>query len=123
MRLPAPRSVILGVACVCLSLATGQQSRESSELKHLMASPVNSMRPVSLAALAIERGVEYPSVVKLKGDVRIDTPVCLPVGIRRSLVCDGKMIVRADQAEFDEKTGEIRAQGNIVVTPLQHEKK
>ena len=32
------------------------------------------------------------------------------------------MIVRADEAEFDEKTGEIRPQGNVVVTPIYHEK-
>jgi hypothetical protein len=32
-------------------------------------------------------------------------------------------IVRADEAEFDERTGEIRPHGNVVITPLYHEKK
>jgi len=108
---------------MCLSLATGQEKKESPQQKHLPVAVLNSKQSVSVQALDIERGVEYPSVVKLKGNVQIKTPVCLPVGKKGATVCDGYMIVRADEAEFDEKTGEIRPYGNVVITPLEHEKK
>jgi hypothetical protein len=39
------------------------------------------------------------------------------------MICDGYMIVRADEAELDEKTAEIRPHGDVVITPLYHEKK
>ena len=56
------------------------------------------------------------------GDVEIKTPVCLPVGRHGRTVCDGSMIVRADAAVLHEDTGEIEAHGNVVITPLRHEK-
>jgi lipopolysaccharide export system protein LptA len=40
------------------------------------------------------------------------------VGQESAPVCDGYMTVRADEAEFDEKTGEVRPHGNVVVTPI-----
>jgi hypothetical protein len=45
------------------------------------------------------------------------------VGPNRAFVCGGYVIVSADAAEFDEETGEIRPHGNVVVTPIYHEKK
>ena len=122
MRLWLLGGLVVSLLSVWLSLAWGQQNN-AAELKHLTVAPQNANRPVSLEALSIERGVEYPSVVKLKGNVLIKTPVCLPVGPQAAHVCDGQMLVRADEAEFDEKTGEIRPHGNVVVTPLQHEYK
>jgi hypothetical protein len=92
-------------------------------MKHVVIAPQNANRPVEIEALSIERGLPYPSVTTLKGNVRIKTPVCLPVGPQNSMICDGYMIVLADEAELDEKTGEIRPHGNVVVTPLYHEKK
>ena len=112
--------LIVGVVSMFFSLATGQENRTSQQ-KHLIVAPLNGSRSVSLEAVNIERGVEYPSVVKLKGSVQIKTPVCLPVGQQGSLVCDGQMVVRAEEAEFDENTGEIQAHGDVRVTPLQHE--
>ena len=78
---------------------------------------------VSLQALNIERGAHYPSVIQLKGNVEVKTPVCLPVGRHRAVVCDGEMILHADAAEFHEDTGEIKASGSVSVTPLRHRKK
>ena len=112
--------VFVGAAlAVSALLSLGQQS----DTKHVMISPQNATLPVQMEALSVERGLPYPSVAMLKGNVRIKTPVCLPVGPNNRVICDGYMIVRADAAEFDEKTGEIRAQGNVVVTPIYHEKK
>ena len=94
----------------------------SAELKHLTAAPLNASRPVSLTAASIVRGARYPSVISLKGSVEIKAPVCLPTGKKRALVCDGEMIVNANEAEFHEDAGEIQAQGNVRITPLRRRK-
>ena len=50
----------------------------ASEQKHLTIAPLNGNRAVALAALSIERGVQYPSVIRLKGNVESGRPfVCL----------------------------------------------
>jgi hypothetical protein len=105
-----------------LSSASGQEY-DPSEQKHIIIAPQNTNRSVQMEAHSVERGLPYPSVVTLKGNVSIKTPVCLPIGKKSSIICDGYMIVHADEAQLDEKTGEIRAQGNVVVTPIYHEKK
>jgi len=112
------------VACASITLltsATGQDA--TSEQKHLTVAPLNGNRAVTLTALSIDRGVEYPSVVRLKGNVEIKTPVCLPVGEKGEVICDGEMIVRADEAQFHEDTGEIESNGHVTVMPLRHKPK
>ena len=109
------------VACASialLTLATGQDM--TSEMKHLTIAPLKGDRAVALTALRIERGVAYPSVIRLWGNVEIKTPVCLPVGKKGALICDGEMIVRADEAQFREDTGEIQPSGHVMVMPLRH---
>ena len=59
-------------AFVCLAVA--------QDRKHLTVAPVNGIRPVLLSALSIERGADYPSLVELKGNVEIRTPVCIKTG-------------------------------------------
>jgi lipopolysaccharide assembly outer membrane protein LptD (OstA) len=58
-------------------------------------------------------------VIHLKGNVEIKTTTCIPVGRRRATVCEGAMVLRADEADFHEETGEIEARGNVRVT-LHH---
>jgi hypothetical protein len=120
MRLLLSGGSIVALVSV-LFLVKGQEN-DASEQKHLITAPLNSNRSVALEALSIERGMPYPSVITLKGNVRIKTPVCLPVGPKSADICDGYMIVRADEAEFDQKTGEIQAHGTVMITPLYHEK-
>ena len=115
--------ILAGVMSCPLTLllpALGQDDK-AVEQKHLKVPPLNGGRTVALTALSIERGAHYPSVIKLQGNVEIKTPVCLRVGKKSELVCDGDMIVRADEAEFHEDTGQIEAHGNVSVTPLIHE--
>jgi len=90
-----------------------------AELKHIMATPLDGSRPVSLTAVEIVRGAEYPSVISLKGNVEIKVPMCVRMGASRAFTCYGETVVRADAAEFHEDTGEIRASGNVQVTPLK----
>jgi hypothetical protein len=101
------------------------QVNEPAEQKHLIAwGPVQGLGPAQgtwLSALNIVRGAEYPSVVYLEGNVQVKSPVCLPVGRKKAMVCDGYMLLHADKVEFHEDTGQIEAHGNVSVTPLQHE--
>ena len=104
--------------CIIVAPTTAQEN--TTELKHLIAPLLNGSRPVSLTALSIEHGSVYPTVISMKGKVEIQTPVCLPVGKKGASVCDGDMIVHADEAEFHEDTGEIQARGNVQIIPLRH---
>ena len=103
-----------------LVIVTGLASAQ--EQKHVTAAPVRGSLPAILSADNIERDGTYPSIVRLSGKVRIKTPVCLPPGANRKLVCDGYMIVTADEATFDEVSGEIQAHGAVKVVPLFREK-
>jgi lipopolysaccharide assembly outer membrane protein LptD (OstA) len=68
---------------------------------------------MSVAALGIEREGDYPAVIHLKGRVEIKTPVCTKEGV---LHCDGYVVLRADQADLQEDSGQIEARGNVRVT-------
>ena len=105
-----------------VSLTAVSQQKQSGEGKFVVVPTMAGSRPVTVAALNISRGAQYPSSVHLSGDVEIKTPVCLPVGRNDRLICDGTMIVRADDAVLHEDTGEIEAYGNVIVTPLRHAK-
>ena len=116
------RIVTLLIA-VCLIYILPCVSQESDGgKKSLSIATANGARPVSVTAMNISRGPQYPSAVQLSGNVEIRTPVCLPVGPNGSSVCDGEMILRADQAVLHEDTGEIEGSGSVRVTPLRREK-
>jgi len=66
--------------------------------------------------MEIDRGTQYPSVIHLKGNVEIRTPVCVAAGPGTALACAGYVVVRADQADLHEDTGEVEASGNVRVT-------
>jgi hypothetical protein len=113
--------LVMVVFATVLPQTTAQQGG-AGELKHVMSAPLNALLPASLTALSIERSTQYPGLVRLRGSVEIKTPVCLPIGNNGAPVCDGEMIVRADEADFHEDTGEIQAHGNVRITPPRHGK-
>jgi lipopolysaccharide assembly outer membrane protein LptD (OstA) len=56
-------------------------------------------------------------IVHLRGDVEVRMITCGPNGKGVS-VCDrGAMVMHADSVDFNEKTGEIQASGNVHVEP------
>lgn len=104
------KRLILIVAMACqfggfLPQATGQEQKIAVQKLHLLVTGPGGGR---VSALSIERGVRYPSVIHLKGDVEI----------RRS-----GMILRADEADYDEDTGEVEARGHVRVKPYPVEAK
>jgi hypothetical protein len=87
-----------------------------------MAVPVSGGRSALLDADEIERAADqYPSAVHLKGRVVIRIPVCMLREENGKPVCDGFTIIHADEATYQEDTGEIEATGLVRVTPLCHE--
>jgi hypothetical protein len=103
--------------------ALAQDNPES--MKHVMVAPQSGTAngQATVSARSIERGVGYPSVIRLKGDVEIRTPVCFKTGKSTDeTVCYGYTVVRADEAEYHEDTGEIEAHGKVTVVPLQPKK-
>jgi hypothetical protein len=115
MKLSVSARVAVCVSVTFLIPAIGQET--VPQLKHLSIAPLSGGRPVSVSALHIERGVEYPSIVRLSGNVEIKTPFCTPPATNWTVTCYGEMIVRADDALFHEDTGQIEPHGNVVVTP------
>ncbi len=72
--------------------------------------------PCRLPRSGIEREGDYPAVIHLKGSVEIKTPVCTKEGQGSALHCDGYVVLRADQADLREDSGQIEARGNVRVT-------
>ena len=103
------------------ALAALAQQTSDTELKHITASPASGERTVTLSAREIERGPHYPSVIRLREKVEIKTPICMTVDSEGE-VCDGYMILRADEATYHEDTGKIEASGNVSVLPHEHVK-
>jgi lipopolysaccharide assembly outer membrane protein LptD (OstA) len=64
---------------------------------------------MDMQALSIERMVKFPAIVHLKGSVEIATKV----GVSDAPVSLMIMVVRADEADYHEDTGEIEARGNV----------
>jgi len=118
VKFPLLTSTMTLLLCIIAVPTTAQEN--TAELKYFTAAPLNGSRPVSLIALSIEHSLDYPRVISMKGRVEIKAPVCLPVGKKGASVCDGEMIVHADEAEFHEDTGEIQARGNVRIIPLRH---
>ena len=48
--------------------------------------------------------------------VEIKTPVCLIVGRNNAHSCAGYIVLRADEADFHENSGQIEGRGNVPVT-------
>jgi len=71
---------------------------------------------VTVAALEIERGAEYPTVVHMKGSVEIRMRVCVVTGPGNTQACAGYMVMRADAADYHEDSGQIEARGNVTFT-------
>jgi lipopolysaccharide assembly outer membrane protein LptD (OstA) len=120
----------LGVAIACQSsafaaLAICQEKDAQPERLHLTRPfPETSPGRVELTASSIERNLsskESESVLRLKGNVEVRMITCgRSKSHDNSVVCDeGSMMLRAEAVDYNEKTGEISARGNVRITPYQ----
>jgi len=75
---------------------------------------------VELTALRIERDLSSrasESIIQLRGDAEIRMINCVSSGQGGARVCENAMVLRADEVNYNEKTGEIEANGNVRITP------
>src|SRR5579883_1355239 len=109
------------LALIAMAGFAGMAQDTPDTMKHLTVAPLNGSADgrAIVSARSIERGVEYPSVIRLKGEVEIRTPVCLKSGKGTEKVCYGETVVRADEAEYHEDTGEVEAHGKVTVVALR----
>lgn len=114
--------LMFGILALSLALRPVAGQEAGDQQKHLVAFVVNGWANM-LSAQSIVKGAEYPTVVYLKGNVEVKTPVCPLVGKKPAKACDSYMVLHADAAEFHEDTGQIEAHGNVSVVPLAHESK
>jgi lipopolysaccharide assembly outer membrane protein LptD (OstA) len=123
----------LGVAVACQifafsALAMCQEKETQPERLHLTRPfPETSPGRVELTASSIERNLsskESESIFQLKGNVEVRMVTCGRGSHGNSMVCDqGSMTLHADAVDYNEKTGEISARGNVRLTPHQVPKK
>jgi lipopolysaccharide assembly outer membrane protein LptD (OstA) len=106
-------------ALLVCALGYAAQDNPSDQRKHISVPTTTNERPVQVRAAEIEHQAQYPSVLHLKGNVEIRTPMCVATGPGTALACDGYVVVRADRADVHEDTGEIEATGNVRITREQ----
>jgi lipopolysaccharide assembly outer membrane protein LptD (OstA) len=121
--------LMLGVAIGCqifafASLAVCQEKDAPERLHITRPFPQASPGRVELTASSIERDLsskESESIILLKGNVEVRMITCgRSKSHDNSLVCDeGSIILHADTVDYNEKTGEISAHGNVHLTPYQ----
>src|SRR5216683_1254671 len=79
------------------------QNATPAEKVHLTVGAAN------VEADSIERGVHYPSIVQLRGNVQITMKIGVGVAPPRFMI----LVLRADEASLHEDTGEIEARGSV----------
>jgi lipopolysaccharide assembly outer membrane protein LptD (OstA) len=98
---------ILGAVAAChfTSIVPEAICQQADEKIHLTTGPVR------LEAASIQREVAFPSVIRLKGQVEIQTKIIAQKNPLALLI----MTVTADEADYHEDTGEIEARGKVRV--------
>jgi hypothetical protein len=86
-------TLALVAVAVCFFPLIAQEG-PGGQLKHLSVPTLTNLKPLSVAALQVERGAEHPSIIRLKGNVEIKTPVCLAIGGNNAQMCGGYVVVR-----------------------------
>ena len=93
-------AAVICLAAIFLTTVAGQTAGD--ELKHVILVAKQGTRPMNASALDVVKSVAYPSVVHLKGNAEIRA---------------SGFILHADQADYDEESGEIKASGNVSIKP------
>ena len=113
-------ATVIVFACWFIAFATAVISQERTPDRRLHIIATGLGRGANLIADSIERDAPTlkwtPSVIHLKGDVEIRRSIALalPKSEEQSQR-DMYLIVRADEADYHEDTGEIVPRGNVHV--------
>jgi lipopolysaccharide assembly outer membrane protein LptD (OstA) len=90
------------------------------EPKYYTGVPADGTRPSVMTATNIERVGAYPSVIHLKGNVKVRT--CTATTKKRGKpICGGFILLQADELTYHEDTGKMEANGSVSLTPSLRE--
>ena len=106
------------IACPLTALVSEAVCQDNvAEPLHMVIGTPQGHR-VELTATSMERDVsnkETQLTLHLKGDVSIRLITC--VSSAKEHVCEGAMVLRADEADYHQDTGEFEARGNVRIIP------
>lgn len=114
------------IACqICAFAPQGicQQNPAQPDRLHLIRPfPDTSPGRVELSASSVQRDSsnrQSESILQLKGNVEVRMITCGPTD-RGNVICDkGSMVLHADAVDYNEKTGDIHARGDVHITPYR----
>ena len=104
------------IAAAVSIITLAAQDRSAAQVKHISVPIANSAQPLLVAAMEVDRTVQYPSIVHLKGAVEIRMPVCVVTQPGTVQHCSGEIVFHADEADLHEDTGQIEARGGATIT-------
>jgi lipopolysaccharide assembly outer membrane protein LptD (OstA) len=121
LLMPSVAIAITFQVCTFVPQAIGQDDKAQAQRLHLMRPiPQSGGGRIELTASEIQRDLSNKaneSIIQLKGNVEIKMITCVPTGRHDGKVCEGAMVMHADAVDYNEKTGEIDASGNVHITP------
>ena len=110
--------VIIACALTVFAPAAAAQERAADQRLHIMAGGLGL--GANVTADSIERDAPTlkwnPSVIHLRGNVEIRRSIALALPEREQRESRMYLIVRADEADYHEDTGEIAPRGNVRVS-------
>jgi hypothetical protein len=106
----------ISIATLMCTFAISAQNYPTGQLKHISVPIASSAQPLAVAAMEIDRELQYPSVIHLKGAVEIKMPVCVVTGPGTAQNCAGEIVFHANEADLHEDTGQIEAKGGAKIT-------
>ena len=115
MKLIALSLVIACQLSIFAPQAMCQDSKAQPEQLHLTIGAPGGH--VALTASSMQRDLSSKasgSILKLRGNVEIKMSTCFPSGQRT--VCEETMTIHADEADYNQNTGEIDPRGNVHMT-------
>jgi lipopolysaccharide assembly outer membrane protein LptD (OstA) len=123
MKLTALSAAIVQV-CLLVTVAAGQDNNPQPDQLHFSISvPGARGGRVVLTASTMQRDLSSKateSVMHLAGNVEARMITCVPSGPGEAVVCEGSAVLHADEVDYNEKTGDMSARGNVHVTVISH---
>ena len=114
--------------CAFAPQAICQESKTPPERLHIERPfPERGTGSIKVTASTIQRDLsskERESIIQLRGNVEVRMITCGPTGHSGHddfMTCGkGSMLLHADEVDYNEKTGEIDARGNVHIAPYRY---
>ncbi len=105
------------ISMILFGFSAISQENPAGELRHMQFSSPSGNR-IAISAMSMtqqESAGKTAHVIRLKGNVEVRITVCRANGTSTS--CDGSVVIKADEADYNVDSGEVEPRGNVRVTP------